>query len=176
MSDWLPVFGTLAGVVVTGVISFALYWLSNHHAKDTLILKLSEERAKWAVEYELDRIQKFYVTAEKLLAAVVALRIQQAWDKGTRPPPPWVLSYNDARGGIEKALDLAGSEVLLLNEKIRSEYRASLKGYNDWFLAEGKEDCVKSLHNLENDLTGFIEYLANHYRETFDRRRHGTDI
>jgi len=175
-NDWLPVLATLSGAIVAGAISVIIHWLSNKHAKDTLGIQLSEERARWAVEYELERIQKFYATAENLLDAIIAMRIQQAWELDSDPPPEWVLSYNDARGGAERSLDSSRSEVLLLSENVQNRYNSAVKKYDDWFMAKDRAEGVKHLQFLEKDLAEFIDFLAKYYREIFNQRRTGSDV
>jgi len=121
MADWLPVVGTLAGAVVAGGLSIVLHNASNKHAARILDKNLSEERARWAVEYELDQIQKFYGTIERLLDAASAFRIQQAWGRTDDSPPSWVLSERDACEAVENARRSAHLEALLLNDDVISE-------------------------------------------------------
>ncbi len=95
MGDWLAVVGTLAGALVAGGISFVLLWSSNKHAPQIVKINLAEERARWAAERQLERIQIFYETIEKLIASVEQFRIQQAWastiaGSESEKAPSWV--------------------------------------------------------------------------------------
>ncbi|HEY5336795.1 MAG TPA: hypothetical protein VIJ85_01205 [Rhizomicrobium sp.] len=179
MQMWLPVLATLAGAAVTGAIAIILARLANKHAIRVAKLHMNEERARWAAERWLERLQKFYGTVESLITAAENFRIQQAWDANPLPDgyvPPWILSYNDARGGLEDALARAGSEISLLDDDIRAEYVAAQKKYHEWFMAKTKDASVQALAALEGDLIKFKDSLAARYRQVFDARRSGADL
>ena len=69
MDSWIPVIGTLSGAIVAGGISVLVHWMSNRHATENTKLILAEERAKWASEKRLERLQAFYGEVEKLLGS-----------------------------------------------------------------------------------------------------------
>ena len=175
-SNWLPVVGTLGGAIVAGGISFILHWSSNRHARVTLDQRLSEERARWAVEYELEQLRLFYGTTEKLISAAENFRLQQAWARREPPAPDWILPYVAARGEIEDAILIARSEALLLNEEIQSEFQTALKGHQDWFLSRDENQAVDNLLRLEKDLQTFKKYLAAYFRKVFYQRKRGIDV
>jgi hypothetical protein len=176
MDNWLPVAGTLAGAIVAASISFILHWMSNKHTQQIQQVSLSEERARWAVEHELARIQKFYGTIEKLSDAVQDIRIQQAWAGKDGSSPNWVLSAKSAREAFENALNSAYLEVLLLDSDMQAEYEKAHSKYNDWLLAETNEEGVTKLLQMGNDLANFRNSLGERYRKVFNDRKVGADI
>jgi hypothetical protein len=179
MQAWLPVIATLAGAAVAGAISIILAHLANRHSVRILKLNMGEERAAWAAERRLERVQRFYGSIEMLIVAATNFRIQQAWDANPLPDgylPPWVQSYNEARGSLEDAFSRTSSEISLLDDDIRSEYMEAKRKYFDWFVAKTKESSVQALLALENDLAKFKDALAIRYRQIFDARKAGTDL
>jgi hypothetical protein len=177
MQDWLPVVGTLAGAIVAGGISFILHSASNRHAIRVLKTNLSEDRARWAAEHELNRIQKFYGTIEQLIEAVLNFRIRSVWDaRDGKTAPRWVLSKEDAREGIETALQSAYSEISLLSVDIQAEFKKSTEHYRKWYLADTSEEGMEHLLHLERDLATFKRSLGERYREVFDARKSGSDL
>ena len=182
MGDWLAVVGTLAGALVAGGISFVLLWSSNKHAQQIVKINLAEERARWAAERQLERIQIFYGSIEKLIASVQQFRIQQAWESSIaeskhEKAPSWVLSYDVAKEGIEDALNFTYSEILLLDEDIQSKYNQAVTHYHrGWHFAKDKQAQVQHIMELEKELIVFKELLAARYRKVFDARRTGSDL
>jgi hypothetical protein len=179
MQQWLPVIATLAGAIVAGVISFVLHIQSNKHANYLAKLHLSEERARWATEHTLERIQKFYGTIDRLLFATGQFRIQQAWEAdpiGDEPPPKWVLSYNDARGNFEDELHNTKNEISLLDEEVQKRFNFSNECYMKWFLSKNKNQNVEELVALENHLHEYKTWLSAQYRAIFSSRRNSDDV
>ena len=180
MNEWLPIVGTLAGATVGGAISFLLHWSANRHSRSVLKLNLANEAAKWAVERELEGIRRFYATVEKLSEATGKFRQQQAWEKlfggSDDKPPSWMLSYADARGGLENALQAANSEKIFLDAKIQSEYDKAIKPYDDWFGATNQEESLECLIELEDSVHKFKKEVAIHFRGIFENRKSGADI
>jgi len=174
------VIGTLAGAIVAGVISIVLAILSNRQALKTSKLTFAEERAKWAAERQLERLQKFYGTAEKLIDATTNLRIQQAWEmsykKDKIPVPKWVLSVNDARASFVAALQNTNSEMSLLDADIQDEYIDATQRHFNWLIAKTEEQGVQELVEMERELIAFRHNIALRYRKVFDERRHGIDL
>jgi len=179
MEAWLTLIATLAGALVAGGISALLQSISNKHALATARMNFAEERARWATERQLDRIQKFHGTIEKLMVAAVQLRIQQAWSSrfatDITPAPKWVLSYDDARGGYEAALDNANSEMSLMDEDIQLDFLQATHRYFNWTISKTEGEGVQELVEMERELLIFKKGLAQRYRKVFDARRTGLD-
>jgi hypothetical protein len=177
MQAWLPVVGTLAGAIVAAVISFILHGASNRHAMRVLKTNLSEDRARWAAEHELSRIQTFYGTIEQLVEAAVSFRIRQAWEaRGGKPVPSWVLSAKDAREGIQTPLESAYSAISLLSLDIQTKFEKTTEHYRKWYLSDTREEGLEHLVRLEHDLEIFKKALGERYRQIFDARRSGSDL
>lgn len=180
MQAWLPIIGTLAGAVVAGAISVALMILSNRHSLRIAKLNFQEDRAKWAAERQLDRLQKFHSSLQRLVTAVEQFRIQQAWaadplEDGT-PAPKWVHSYDAARGEFEEAIRAINTDIALLDENVQAEYKRVRKHQFDWFCSKSEKEGVGVLCSMEQDLLKFRESLAQRHRNVFDSRRLGADL
>jgi len=179
LDHWLPVIATLSGAIVAGTISLLVHWLSNRHATHHTKLVLAEERARWAIERRLDRLQNFYGTVEKLLDATIKFRVQQAWQATSKEygatPPDWVLSYDDARGGFEDQLGNTASEMSLLDEDIQAEFKRLDITWLRWLLRKADDDGAKALVGLEDDIRKFQNWLSQRYRRAFEDRVKGAD-
>jgi len=181
VNNWLPVIATLSGAIVAGVISLLVHWISNRHAMQHTKLVLAEERARWAIERRLERLQAFYGTIEKLLDATVQFRVQQVWQGiAQKEPgatiPEWVPSYDTARGDFEDQLSNVSRELLLLDEAIQSEYDREDISWVRWIsVAIDTDNGVTALVDLEDAIRRFRLWVAKRYRTQFEERLKGAD-
>jgi hypothetical protein len=180
MNSWIPVVGTLLGATIAGVISILLSWLSNRRAAQNTKLLLSEERAKWAVEKRLERLENFYSVVEKLLDVTIQFRVQQAWHTSAEKepglePPEWVASYDNARGDWEEQLSVVARALLFQDEIVQAEFEKSNIKWLRWLGSKTTDEGVQALVGMEEDIQKFIKWIAKRYREQFEDRYRGTD-
>lgn len=180
MDAWLPVIATLSGALVAGIIAVFVQWLANKHERNHTIILLGEERARWATERYLDRLQIFFAAIESLAEAAGGFRLHNAWAIRTSEdglePPKWVPSYDEARSKLDDSLHEARMQVFLLDENTISEFNAAIKNYTAWQCARYRDEGVEHLFQLEKDLAEFRNWLSLQYRKSFDRRKSGLDI
>lgn len=180
MNNWLPVIATLSGAIVAGAISVLVHWLSNRHSLRHTKILLAEERAKWAIEKRLDRLQNFFGTLEKLFKATSEFRIQQAWEATAKSDPTtkipkWVASYDKARGGFEDMLTEIARELLLLDEEVQLEYEKADISWFRWMKSKTENESAETLYKMEADIQQFRKWVAKRYRTQFEDRFKGAD-
>jgi type II secretory pathway component PulJ len=180
MNNWIPVIGTLLGAIVAGSISVILSFLSNRHATQNTKLVLAEERARWAIEKRLQRLQTFHGIIEKLANATSQFRIQQAWQASYEKepglkPPKFVGSYEKARGEWEKQLGEVHRELLMQDEEVQSQFKQSNITWLRWLASKSIDEGVETLFSMEDDIQAFTMWLAKRYRSQFEGRYRGAD-
>jgi hypothetical protein len=180
VNNWIPVIGTLLGATIAGVISIVLSWLSNRRTEKNTKLLLAEERAKWAVEKRLERLQVFYSAIEKLQDVTSQFRVQQVWHALIQKEeeveaPRWVQSYDKARGEWEDQFGVVTRNLLFQDEGVRTEFEKRNIKWVRWMLSKTTDEGVQILMDLEDDIQKFKEWLAKRYRDQFEDRYRGLD-
>ena len=180
MFEWLPVIATLLGAALAGFISIIVQLIANRHARQNHLDDLSEERARWAAEHELQKIQSLYAAIENLADAVQWFRIAEAWDLTSSSSdiarPDWAPDSGDAQLAMDKSWQAVSYELPFLDDTFREKFEAATTYRREYNRAELNEERIEALQELERSLYSFKRELGVRYRHIVETRRAGEDV
>jgi len=176
-SQFIPILGTLIGVLLGGMISIITTRYAGKNQKDIAIQNLAEARAIWAAERKIDKLNSLYGAVEQLSDHAMEYRIRKAHEShNPNDIPNWVKSAYDARNDIENSIANAQNQAYLLDEDIVATFEAALEPWKDAFLEIDSKKVLEHLMKFESALFKLKRSIAATARSTFENRQAGSDI